>query len=343
VSAISAGPVVQETAGPEADRRAAPPRLVVLGSWRRQILLLAGFAAMVAFFSVEQSQTFPTVDNAKTILEGLVVLGFIAVAATVVLVLGEFDLAIPSAAALAAAVIAVLTTQTSLSGSVVVAAAVGIGTATLVGATSGVAVAYGNAPSFVVTLAVSSVAGGAELFAQERIDSGTQINRFLLPEGIRKITDTELLGVRAQVFLLLAAALVVSILLSRTVFGRQAHAVGGNESAARLSGVAVRRVKITGYVVGGMLAGVAGLVLVSQQGYFTNSGPPFLLKAYAAAFFGAAAFGRNGFSVPATLLGVLFLETLSNGLRLMGEPLWVTSVVTGGLLLITVLLTRVRS
>lgn len=310
---------------------------------RRQLLLIVAFLVMVGVFSVAEPDTFPTTDNAKTIVEGLVVLAFIALAATVVLSLGEFDLAIPAGAALAAAVIAILSSQTGLADSFAVACLVGVAVAMLVGATSGVAVAYGNASSFIVTLAVSSVALGAELYTQGRIDGGTQINRFSLPQGLRDLTDTTVLGLRLQVFILVVVAVVVWVVMARTVFGRQAHAIGGNEVAARLAGVAVKRVKITGFVIGGLLAGVAGLILVSQQGYFTNSGPPFLLKAYAAAFFGAAAFGKRGFSIPATLAGVVFLETLANGLRLMGQSLWVTSVVTGALLLITVLVTRVRA
>lgn len=313
---------------------------------RRQLFLLGTFAVMVVVFVAASPDQFATWDNVRNGINDLTVLAILAMAVSVVLFFGEFDLAAPAIAALAVVTIGVLTTVSGLDAGLALVAAIvivlliggGLGTA------SGAGVAYGKASSFIVTLAVSSLALGMELFMQARIgDGATSVNRIEFPTALLTLTDTRIAGFELTVILMVLIAVALWLLLTRSVFGRYAQAIGGNEAAARLAGIPVERIKVAGFALGGTLAAVAGLVLAARSGYFSNAAAPYLLPAYAAAFFGAAAVGRRGFSIPATLFGVLYLQTLSNGLQALEQPLWVISVVQGAVLLVTVLLARGRT
>jgi ribose transport system permease protein len=311
----------------------------------RQVLLVGSFFAMVIFFSAAEPG-FLTGENLQNLVNDLPILGMLAISVTVVLVLGQFDLSVPNLAALTCVILALLAAQKGLDSGIalVLAVLLGLSASTLGGLVSGLAVGYGKASAFVVTLAVGSVAAGAELLVQGRIDLGqTQIARLDLPKPLLKLSDAHVLGFELSVVVLLVVALIVGLVLVHTPWGRHVQTIGGNETAARLAGVPVRRCKVIAFVVAGVLAGIAGVLFTARQGYFANAMPPFLLPAYAAAFFGAAAVGRRGFSIPATLFGALYLSTLSNGLTVMNEPLWVVSVVQGAVLFITVLIARAGS
>ena len=292
---------------------------------------------MLVIFGLARPHGFPTEQNFKSLINELPTLGIMAISVTVVLVLGEFDLSVPNVAALSSVVVAILAAQAGVP--VVLAIAIALAVAALAGTVNGLGVGYGKASAFIVTLAVGSVAAGFELFVQGKIHGGlTTISRIELPGALLTFSNTKVFGFELAVFVFLALALVVGLTLVHSPWGRHVQAIGGNEAGARLAGVPVRRAKVIAFVVAGLLAGCAGVLFAGRQGYFSNALPPYLLPAYAAAFFGAAAVGRRGFSVPSTLFGALYLSTLSNGLRVMNEPLWVISVIQGLILFITVLL-----
>jgi ribose transport system permease protein len=97
------------------------------------------------------------------------------------------------------------------------------------------------------------------------------------------------------------------------------------------------------FMLTALIAGLAGVLFTSANGYFADALTPYLLPAYAAAFFGAAGVGRRGFSIPATVFGALYLSTLTNGLTVLNEPQWVSSVVQGVVLFVAVLMARLGS
>jgi len=336
-----------EDAAADSGRTPEPPRSVwqgrIAGLPLRQVLLVGSFFAICIFFTIAEPDGFLTEENLKNLVNDLPVIGMLAISVTVVLVLGEFDLSVPNVAALCGVIVALLTAHKGFDSGIVVWIAVLLGllAATAAGTVNGLAVGYGRASAFVVTLAVGSIAAGLELLIQGRIELGaTQIARLDLPTSLLELSDTKIWDLELAVVVLLVVAVVVGIVMVHSPWGRHVQAIGGNETAARLAGIAVRRTKVIAFVIAGLLAGVAGMLFTARQGYFANSMTAFLLPAYAAAFFGAAAVGRRGFSVPATLFGALYLSTLANGLRVMNEPLWVISVVQGGVLFITVLIAR---
>ncbi len=326
-----------------ADARALATRTRM--TWR-QLLLIGTFVVMLVAFAAASPDQFATWQNVRNGLNDLTVLALLAMAVTVVLYFGQFDLAAPAVASLAVVVVGVLTTTAGMGSGVllIVAVLVTVLIGTSLGTASGLGVAYGSASSFVVTLAVSSVAYGLELLVQSQIGSGaTSISRPSLPSPLLGLTDTRIAGLELTVFLTALIAVGLWFLMTRSVYGRNAQAIGGNEDAARLAGVPVERIKWMGFALGGTLAALAGLALAARSGYFSNSTTAFLLPAYAAAFFGAAAVGRRGFSIPATLFGVFYLQTLSNGLQALNQPVWMISVVQGLVLFATVMLARGRT
>jgi ribose transport system permease protein len=308
----------------------------------RQIILVGSFVLMIVVFTVGSSN-FLTSTNIHNLVDGMPVLTMLAIAVTVVLVLGEFDLSVPNVTALGAVVIAVLSTQTSFG--VIFAIIIGavlVGCAA--GAVNGTAVGYGRAPAFVVTLAVGSMLAGIELLVQSKIKLGqTAIAVSVLPTSLQNLTLKHFLGFDLTVWLVLVIAAVTAVVMVYTPWGRHVHAIGGNETAARLAGVPVRLTKVSAFMLTSLLAGLGAIVFVSANGYFADALTPYLLPAYAAAFFGAAGVGRRGFSVPATLFGALYLSTLTNGLTVLNAPTWVASVVQGVVLFVAVLMARLGS
>jgi ribose transport system permease protein len=305
----------------------------------RQAILVGTYFLMVLFFWLEKKSEFLGSTNIHNLINGMPTLTAMAVAVTIVLVLGEFDLSVPAVAELVSVIVAILLAQTSfgLIPALIIGLLVGIG----LGSVNGVAVGYGRASAFVVTLAVSSVAGGLELLVQGKIHGGlTSINPTSLPTSLTNLSNKHFLGFEVAVWVFLIIAAIAAVLMAKGVKGRHIQAIGGNEAAARLAGVAVRNTKVIAFASTGLLAAIAGILFTARSGYFAQSLPSLLLPAYAAAFFGAAAIGRRGFSVAASLFGALYLSTLSNGLTVMAEPLWVTSVVQGIVLFVAVLIAR---
>jgi ribose transport system permease protein len=305
----------------------------------RQALLVASFFAMILFFYLEKPHDFLTSTNIHNLIDGMPVLTGMAVAVTIVLVLGEFDLSVPNVAELTSVVVAILLVQSHIG--IVLVLILGLLVGVIAGTVNGAAVGYGRASAFVVTLAVGSMCAGIELLVQGKISLGqTSISPSALPHSLAQLSTSHWLGFEVAVWIFLAVAIVVGILMVFSTKGRHIQAIGGNEIAARLAGVAVKNTKVLAFAATGLLAAFSGVLFTARTGYFAQSLPSYLLPAYAAAFFGAAAIGRRGFSVPATLFGALYLATLANGLTVMSEPLWVISVVQGGVLLFAVLVAR---
>jgi len=337
-SKVAQGEVVKDDLPQQGPDRSGSLRTRFTSSYR-QIILVGSFFLMILFFILERPGTYLTTTNVQNLINGMPVLAMMGIGVTVVLILGEFDLSVPNVAALTSLVVAIMATQSSIG--IVLVVIIGLLVAIAAGSVNGVAVGYGRAQAFVVTLAVGSIAAGLELLVQTKISLGqTAIGVSNLPSSIQKLSTSHIFGFELSVLIVVVVAAVVALTMVHTPWGRHVQAIGGNEVAARLAGVPVRRTKVIAFMVTGLLAGIAGVLFAARNGYFANALPPFLLPAYAAAFFGAAGVGRRGFSVPATLFGALYLSVLANGLTVMNEPLWLTSVVQGLVLFIAVLMAR---
>jgi ribose transport system permease protein len=297
--------------------------------------LIIAFVAAFAFFSVARPHTFLTWDNARAILDDSSVLCVFAVGVTAILLIGEFDLSIGFVAGLAGAAGVSAMAYHHLGTGAAVAIAVASGA--VAGLANGVAVAYVRIPSFIATLAVGSIAAAIEL----------AITKTAIFQGLSgsyvKIATTDLATIPLRAIIAAAVAVVYLIVLRTTVYGRHASAVGDNPVAARLVGVPVERVRVVAFMLAGLTAGLAAVLVTSSASqYYPNLGTGYLLPAYAAAFLGLSLGGGLRFNVLGSYIGVLLLDMVTTGLTMMNQPSWMAALVQGVVLLVAVAGVAVR-
>lgn len=323
-----------EGRGPEAAPVAAAPGR----PWVSQFGVLIAFALTIVVFSALKPKVFPTVDNLQSILTLAAPLLILSCGLTVVLVMGDFDLSIGAIVGLGGAAAVVLMAQHGVSWPVAVVVGIALGMAG--GLANGLLIAYLGASSFIVTLAMGTVLTGVgfAIDGQKTIFNG-------VPEGFRKLgQDDLLLGLSAPFWIACGIVVVLYLLLDQTETGRYMYATGSNPEAARLSGVRTRAMRLTGFVIVGACAALAGVLIDATSASSTpNMGSGYLLPAFAAAFLGSAAFRVGQFNIAGTVVGVLFLGEIQTGLLMLQLDSWVVNVVQGGVLIGAVLLSRAGS
>lgn len=213
-----------------------------------------------------------------------------------------------------------------------------------VGAVNGVLIAFFRVPAFVATLGMLYVARGVALL----MTNGLTYNNLggaeaLGNTGFDWLGFNRIAGVPIGVIILALVALAIGLVLIRTAFGRWLYASGGNERAAELSGVPTRGVKISVYVLSGVCAAIAGLVLSSQ---LTSAGPTagttYELTAIAAVVIGGAALTGGRGNVRGTMLGAFVIGFLSDGLVIIGVSAYWQTVFTGAVIVLAVLLNSLQ-
>ena len=214
----------------------------------------------------------------------------------------------------------------------------------LVGSINGVLVAYFKVPAFVATLGMLYVARGAALL----LTDGLTFNRLsgdpaLGNAGFEWLGFNKLLGIPVGILILFIVAILGMLALSRTPFGRWVYSTGGNARAAELSGVPVNRVKLTVYIISGVCAAMAGIVLASQ---LTSAGPTagttYELTAIAAVVIGGASLMGGRGSVRNTLLGAFVIGFLADGLVIIGVSAYWQMVFTGSVIVFAVMLNNIQ-
>jgi ribose transport system permease protein len=313
--------------------RGGGPAAAALGAVRKYSVF-GVFVIMVIVFAAEQPGRFLTGNNIQVMLADSVVLSLAAVGLTIVLALGQFDLSFAAVIGLSGAVAIFAMHSMHQSAGVAILLALAVGAA--VGIANGAIVSFGRVPALIGTLAVSSAATGVEeaIMHQNTVSSG-------ISQSYLNLTTKHVIGLPAHVVLLFVVIIVLWFTMSLTTVGRRIYAVGSGEEAARLSAVRTSLVKFSGFVILGVVAAVAGVVTTSQAAsYYPNSGTPYLLPAYAAAFLGFSALGSRRFHPLATYFGVIFTVVLSTGLTMLNAPPWATNLSEGIVLAAAVLLVR---
>jgi len=279
---------------------------------------------VLAYFSYENSR-FATLSNAETILIAAAPFALVALGQTLVILTGGIDLSVGSVIAVSAMTAAKLVVGHPDRLWLAAAAAAGVGL--LCGLVNGLVISRLNVTPFVATLGMLTAASG---FAYV-IGDGAPING--LPSEYGKIANTEYLGVRAPVFVMIVGFIVLGLVMKRTTWGLRVYAIGGNRTAAEVAGVNARLVLTSVYVLSGGLAGLSGVILSSR----VISGPPNLGTGYeldsiaAVVIGGASLMGGRG-TVWGTLLGLLLIQTLNNGLDILIVPAYWQAVISGALI-----------
>jgi len=276
---------------------------------------------------------FLTVSNLLNVTQQTSINAIVAVGMTFVIISGGIDLSVGSIVALSGVALGALL-QSGQPLAVALAAALAVGLAC--GLLNGALVSVGGLPPFIATLGMMSVARGAALVFTE----GRPVSGF--DEGFRSIATGSVGFVPAPVVVMIAVYVVAHVVLTRTTFGRYVYAIGGNEEATRLSGVAVRFHKTMIYGVSGLMSAVAAIVLTARL----NSAQPiagtmYELDAIAATVIGGTSLMGGEGTLAGTLVGALIMGVLRNGLNLLGVSSFLQQIVIGGVIVGAVLVDTV--
>jgi ribose transport system permease protein len=291
-----------------------------------------GLFVLYGVFAIARPSTFPTWSNTLTILDQGSLLAIIAGGLTVCLILGEFDLSIGYTATLGGAV-AALVLNDGVSPVLVVILA--LATGFLVGLLNGLVVAYGGVNAFIVTLGSGSVVYGIVLGLTG--GAGVEMSRHSLA-GLGQDTVAT---VPVPVIICVVIIMLLWVFINKTEVGRRVDAVGGNSTAALLSGVRVKRIRLLGFLISGTAAAAVGIILAGQLGAaYADSGTPYLLEAFTACFLGAVTLRDNEFNIAGTAIGVLIIAVTFNGLVQLGVSAFWQNVAQGTILILAVLIPR---
>ena len=304
-------------------------------------LFVAKFGVLIAVvvtigaFSALKPHIFLTVQNAQSVLSLAAPLAIAALGLTVVLVMGEFDLSFGSMIGLGGAAAIVLMNNHHVAWPIAIVVALAIGLCA--GSVNGLLTAYGGASPFIITLGMGTILTGLEYAL-----TGEQTIYGHLPRAYISLGQSvPFLGINAGVWIAIGVAAVIYVLLERTEVGRYMYATGGNAEAARLSGLAVRRLRLTGFVIVGITAAIAGIVITATSAAsYPDIGATYLLPSFAAAFLGSTILRNGQFNALGTVIGVLYLGVISTGLTMFQLSTAVVNIVQGAILIISILLSR---
>ncbi len=300
------------------------------GAFIRTWGTLIGFLLLMTIFSAIRPDVFPSGRNLKNIIEQVATLSIVASGVTVVMITGDFDLSVGAIASLVGIVTALLMKAGMGTFASIL---IGLTLGTSAGLLNGLIIAYGGLSAFVGTLATMTAYSGAALL----ISKGTTV--FGLPENFRFLGQGSLGFLPISVIIMLLTLLGIYILLEQTTFGRRLYAIGGNEEASFLSGIRTKQIRFIAFGISGFFASLGGIVLTSRlYSAHPQAGSPFMLNAAAAVFLGMTAFREGEANVWGTLLGVLIMGVMGNGLNILGINTYAQSILTGVIIVLAVLL-----
>ena len=310
--------------------------------WRRtlrtQEIWITVSVLVIGLVVAQLSPHFATLSNLGNVLQNFCFIGLLAIGMTPVIISGGIDISIGSVLGLCGVTLGVLLeAETPLWLGIVATLAVGL----VAGTINGYLIAYLRLSPFVVTLGTLSayrslaivVTGNQAVFSFGHAEAAA------LALGGGKT-----LGIANVFYALLASAIALHFLLTNSRWGRHVLAIGGNERAARLTGLPVRRIKLSVYAFAGLMAGIAGVFLVGWLGSVTNSlGQGDELRVIAATVIGGASLAGGAGSAFGAVIGSLLIEEIRNALLLAGvDPFW-QGLFVGLFIVLAVLLQRLQT
>jgi ribose transport system permease protein len=318
------------------------PTRRAIGPWLGRNSWVGPLVALVVLYVILSAlapDSFPTAGNLRTMIRQTAVVGIAALGMTMVVILGGIDLSVGSMVAFTTVVVAYLLQAGT---GPVVAALGGVLVAAICGLANGLLITGLRVMPFIVTLGAMGIIRGAAkgLAGEQKIDApATWLNGLIaeLPAGSRWQIFP------AGVWLLIALAVLVGVLLRYTRFGRHIFAIGSSEDTARLCGVHVPRVKTQVYALAAALAGIAGLMQFSRL----TVGDPTVasgleLDVIAAVVIGGATLSGGEGSILGSLIGAMLMTEIKTGGTHLGLANWVQEIITGVIIIVAVALDRLR-
>ncbi|MDN5600319.1 MAG: ABC transporter permease [Brachybacterium sp.] len=307
-------------------------------------------ALIIVVFSL-LSPNFLTVDNLLIMTSHVAIFALLSLGMLLVVLTGGIDLSVGSTLGFSAVIAGFLLRGVPLDvfgvtlyPSVPVAVLLSVALGGVIGAINGVLVARFHVAPFVATLGMLYVVRGVALL----MTNGRTLNDLSGTEGLGNtgfewLGFHRILGVPSGVLIMAVVALVIAVVLARTTFGRWLYATGGNQRAAELSGVPVRRVTVWVYVVSGLCSAIAGVILASTlTSASPTAGNTYELTAIAGVVIGGAALSGGRGNVRGTLLGAFVIGFLSDGLVLVGVSAYWQTVFVGAVIVVAVMLNSLQ-
>ncbi|MGN9783456.1 ABC transporter permease [Nonomuraea sp. ZG12] len=301
--------------------------------WLAENGAVAALVVLVVALSL-LSSTFLSVTNLLNVGVQAAVTAILAFGSTFVIVTGGIDLSVGSVAALSAITLAWTATDAGVAWPVAVVVSLTVGV--VAGLVNAALIAYGKLPPFIATLAMLGIARGLALV----ISQGSPIS---MPDAVSALGGNLGRYLPIPVIVMVVMGLIAAVILNRTYAGRAMYAIGGNEEAARLSGIKVDRQQLITYGLSGAFAAVAGIVLASRLASAQpQAAAGYELDAIAAVVIGGASLSGGKGRALGTFVGALILAVLRNGLNLLSVSAFWQQVVIGAVIALAVLVDTLR-
>lgn len=306
-----------------------------VGQQLSKYAIVVALVVVIGLFSFLRPETYFAIGNFGSIMQANSSIVLVSFALLLPLITGHFDLSVATMAGFGGVLAAGLLSFGFISSwplAILIVAVVGA----VVGLVNGMLVALLKLNSLVVTLGTQTLLFGGILWF-----SRGQVIYDGLPAGFLALGQSRPFGIPLPFYYALAVAIILWFVLYYRPVGRRLYAIGGSEDAARLTGIKVEKSVIGAFTVGGMLAGLAGVVQVSQNGSASpTSGAEFLLPAIAACFLGETSIRRGFYNVWGTFIAVYLVAAGTSGLFMLGAQVWVQPVFNGVVLIGAVILAK---
>lgn len=305
------------------------PMKPTLTRYTNQYGILIAFIAICIILAMA-SPKFLTVPNLRIILTQVSINALLAFGVTFVIITGGIDLSLGSVVAVVSVMTATFARPDTYP--VIVPIVIGLLTGAAFGLFNGTIITKSKVPPFIVTLGTMTIARGLALI----ISNGRPISN--LSDSFNFIGGGQLLGIPFPIIVLLIAFVICHLLLTKTIWGRYIYAIGGNETAAKASGINVSKIKMLVYILCGVLTALGGILLTSRitTGQ-PNAGQGFELDAIAAAIIGGTSTAGGKGTITGTLIGALIIGVISNGLDLLNVSSYYQQLAMGLIIIAAVI------
>ena len=266
--------------------------------------------------------------NVSNIIVQSTIIAIIAIGQSIVIISGGIDLSVGSVAGFSAMFTGVLIMNFGFPvPAAIVTCLIG---GLLLGMVNGLIISVSKVPAFIMTLGMMSIARGGAL----AINGGQPVTN--MPASLGKLA-LDIHGVPRFIIYVIVLYTIMIIIMNKTVFGRHIYAVGGNEKAARLSGINVTRVQVSAYMIGGLFAAMGGVLLLARLMYGSpTGGSGYELTAIAAAIIGGIAMSGGSGRLFNTFIGAIIMGSLNTGLQILNVPVYFQQIIIGTVIVLAV-------
>ena len=293
------------------------------------------FALICIGFTILRPKTFFSLSNLITVLRQISILAILGAGLTVVMITNRIDLTIGYTTSAISVFVGAMMVDFNVN--VWIASILSLVVGACLGSLSGIAVSILNIPDFIATLSMGFLISGFN----QAYTKGHPISH--LPADFAVFGKGTFLGVPNSIYIMFIFLVIIYILLNHTTFGRHVYAIGGNQEAAMMSGINVKRTLLTTYIVSGIGCAIGALILSSKlQTCHPTAGDDYLMDALATVYVGATAFRGGEPNILGTFVGALIIGVLNNGLTLCNVAYYNQDIAKGAVIFLAVTITSIQ-